>query len=51
MKAELKALLHGLKVARDKEFKKLIIHLDSKLIVDKMKTPMSRDLEHYFIWK
>ena len=51
VKAEMMALWHGLKIARDKGFRKVIIHMDSKLIVDKMKTLASRNQEKYFALK
>ena len=41
VKAELMALVHGLKVVQDKGFKNIIIDMDSKLIVNTMKIPAS----------
>ena len=51
IKAEMMALRHGLKIARDKGFRKVIIHMDSKLIVDKMKNHALRNQAHYFALK
>ena len=45
------ALIQGLKLVKDKGFKNIIIDMDSKLIVDKMKTQVSRNQAYYFALK
>jgi len=51
VKAELMALVHDLKIMQDKDFKNIIMDMDSKLIVNKMKIPASRNQAYYFALK
>jgi len=51
MKAKLLTLLHRLRVTWNKGVKKLVMHIDSKVVIMKMRFPLKPSQAHYHVIK
>ena len=51
VKAELKALLQGLGLARDYGVRRIMIHMDSLVVSRKVQDPVSTHQPYYYLWK